>query len=98
MGRSHHETQKDEKVSKDKWKDRIITAAEVAELYNSYPGHWLLLEVLETGPSGRASKFKLLAHAEHKDALYDFLMEDEDWDWSKKYIMVYADPNYQCEI
>ncbi len=82
----------------NKWKGKVITDKEVAELYNTYPEQWLLLEVLETGPSGRASKFKLLTHSEHKDALYDFLMEDENWDWSKKYIMVYADPNYQCEI
>jgi len=85
-------------VSRDSWQNRVITAAEVAELYNSYPEHWLLLEVLETAPSGRASKFKLLAHDKSKDALYDYLMEDENWDWSKKYIMVFADPNYQCEI
>ncbi len=98
MGEKHRATQNAEKVSRDSWQNRIITAAEVAELYNSYPEHWLLLEVLETAPSGRASKFKLLAHDKSKDALYDYLMEDESWDWNKKYIMVYADPNYQCEI
>lgn len=85
-------------MNSKKWQNRVITAAEVAELYNSYPTHWLLLEVLETGPSGRASKFKLLAHDKHKEALYDYLMEDESWDWNKKYIMVYADPDYQCEL
>lgn len=84
----------------DTWKNRIIDAAEVGQLYQDNPGIWLLLDVLETGKNGRASKFKLLAKSSDKEDLYDFLMEDEseDWSWDKKYIFVFSDPDKQCDL
>ncbi|KAA3631458.1 MAG: hypothetical protein DWQ02_16350 [Bacteroidetes bacterium] len=80
------------------WSDRIIDAKEVAQLYEDNPGVWLLLDVLETAPNGRASKFMLLAKSEDKDDLYEFLLEDDDWSWGKKYIFVYADPDKHCDL
>ncbi|MCB0650980.1 MAG: hypothetical protein KDC85_06870 [Saprospiraceae bacterium] len=80
------------------WRDRIIDAAEVAQMYEDNPGVWLLLDVLETGPNGRASKFRLLAQAKDKNDLYDILMEDEAWSWDKKYIFVYSDPDKHCDL
>ncbi len=82
----------------DKWSDRIIDASEVAALYEDNPGYWLLLDVLETAPNGRASKFRLLAKSKDKEELYDYLFEDDDWDWNKKYIFVYSDPGKQCDL
>lgn len=80
------------------WSDRIIDAQEVAQLYEDNPGFWLLLDVLETTPNGRASKFILLAKSKDKDDLYEFLMEDDDWSWGKKYIFVYSDPDKHCDL
>jgi len=80
------------------WKDKIIRADEVADLYNDTLGEWLLLEVLKFGPNGKAELFKLLMHAAEKEQLHDYMMDDEDWSWDKKYILVFADPEKTCDI
>ena len=84
----------------DAWKNRIIDAVEVSQLYQENPGTWLLLDVLTTDKNGRAATFKLLAKSTNKEDLYDFLMdnEEEDWSWDKKYIFVFADPDKQCDL
>jgi len=85
-------------MSDKKWKGRKINAAEVAQLYREIPHQWMLLEVIST-KNGKAEWFYLLKYAKEKEVLYDYLMdEDENWDWSKKYIFVYADPDDVCEI
>lgn len=76
----------------------IYKASEMAQLYQENPGVWLLLEVLERNAAGRAEKLRLLKAAPQKDALYDFLLEQEDWNWHKEYVFVYSDPDKQCEI
>ena len=82
----------------DQWKGRKINAAEVAQLYHEIPHQWMLLEVLST-KNGKAEWFYLLKHAKDKEELYDYLMdEDENWDSTKKYIFVYADPDDICKI
>ncbi len=80
------------------WTNRVIDATEAAGLYEQNPEFWLLLDVLEVGPNGRASKFKLLAKSEDKEDLYDYLMEDDEWNWDKKYIFVFSDPDKQCDL
>lgn len=71
----------------------------MAQVYQENPGVWLLLEVLERNPNnGRAEKLCLLKAAAQKEALYDFLLEQEDWNWHKEYVFVYSDPDKQCEI
>lgn len=70
----------------------------MARLYQENPHVWLLLEVLERNPNGRAEKLKLLKAAASKDELYDFLMEQDDWTWKKEYIFVYSNPEKQCDI
>ena len=80
------------------WKDKVINAKDVAKLYHEKLGDWLLIEVLKTGKNGKAELFKLLAHSKSKDGLHDHLMDDENWSWERKYIMVYADPEKVCEL
>ncbi len=80
----------------ERWQG-IINAKDVAHLYNDKTGHWLLLEVVRMGPNGKAEEFKLIAYDKDKARLYD-LMEDDDWDWDKQYIFVFADPDSLCEI
>jgi hypothetical protein len=75
----------------------VISATKVASLYNDLTGQWLLLEVIELDKKGKAKKFKLLANDKEKDELYK-LMDKDDWDWDKKYLFVFADPNNLCEI
>jgi hypothetical protein len=75
----------------------IIDVKDVAQLYNDKIGHWLLLEVVKMGSNGKTEKFRLIAYDRNKERLYD-LMEDDDWDWDKKYIFVFADPNSLCEV
>ncbi|MBK8920922.1 MAG: hypothetical protein IPM81_05355 [Saprospirales bacterium] len=79
-------------------KRKIYKAAQMAQLYQENPGVWLLLEVRARNPNGRATRLKLLKQAKNKDDLYDFLMEQENWDLSKDYVFVFSDPGKQCEI
>ena len=75
----------------------VISAKEVARLYNDLTGQWLLLEVIKVDNKGKAEKFKLVAYDRDKDPLYK-LMDSDEWDWNKKYLFVFADPNNLCEI
>ncbi len=79
-------------------KRQLYDATEMAQLYQEKPGVWLLLEVLERDQRGRANKLALLRESPNKDDLYDFLLEQQQWDWSKEYIFVFSDPDKQCEI
>ncbi len=80
----------------DHWQG-VINASKVTKLYNEKLGNWLLLEVIKMGEKGRAEEFKLVAFNKKKEILYE-LMDDDNWDWGKKYILVYADPDRVCEI
>jgi len=75
----------------------VISAKEVARLYNDLSRQWLLLEVLKMDKNGKAEKFKLIANNRDKEQLYQ-MMDDDNWDWDKKYIFVFADPNNLCKI
>lgn len=80
----------------ERWQG-VIDAKDVAHLYNDKLGNWLLLEVVKMGHSGKAEEFKLIAYDRKKEHLQD-LMDKDDWDWDKKYIFVFADPNTLCEL
>ena len=74
-------------------------AVEMAELYSALPNKWMLLEILKTDKNGRAQRLKLIAYADGKDALYDYLMnETHEWEWDQKYIFLYSDPEKECEL
>lgn len=77
---------------------QLFDAAGMAQLYREKPGVWLLLEVLERDQRGRASKLALLKESPNKDELYDYLLEQQQWDWNTEYIFVFSDPDKQCEI
>lgn len=82
----------------DKWLNKVLTLRDVAQLYLEKAGQWLLLEVLETDARNEPTRLKLLAYAPNKDQLHDYMLEDEDWNWDRKYLMVLADPNKPCTI
>ncbi|RMD95595.1 MAG: hypothetical protein D6813_00070 [Calditrichaeota bacterium] len=71
---------------------------DIPQLYLEQAGEWLLLEVLETNAKNEPIKFRLLAHNPDKYILHDFILEDDHWDWSKKYLLVFADPNKPCTL
>ena len=75
----------------------VINAKDVAHLYNDKLGHWLLLEVIKMDGKGKAEEFRLIAYDRKKEHLHD-LMDEDDWDWDKKYIFVFADPNTLCDL
>lgn len=75
----------------------VINATDVAKLYNEKANQWLLLEVIKMGKNRKAEEFRLVANNKSKEKL-KALMEDDDWNWEKKYIFVFADPNSLCEI
>ena len=80
------------------WKDEVINAKDVARLYSEKLGEWLLIEVIKMGKNGKAELFKLLKHSEDKDQLHEYLLDDEKWNWDKKYIIIFADPEKVCEL
>jgi hypothetical protein len=82
----------------DKWKNRVILAEESPEMYRELTGKWLLIEALETGKSGKATRFYLIKTAKRKDELLDYLMDDENRDWKNRLVIVFADPDKVCEI
>jgi len=86
-------------MSFSKEEKKVYSAAEMVQLYNQKPHVWLLLEVLEYNKYGRAERLKLLKFSRDKNELYDYLTEeDENWDWHKNYIFVYADPDHKCSL
>ena len=80
------------------WLRKILNLKDIAQLYIEKSDNWLLLEVLETNSSNEPTKFGLLAFSPDKNKLHDYVSEDESWDWSKKYLMVFADPTKPCTI
>ena len=83
---------------KTKNKNNIISAYEVADLYNKYKNEWLLLEVIKRNEkTGKADRFILIDHDGDKNKLYD-MMESDDWDWDKEYMFVFADPDSVCNL
>lgn len=80
----------------ERWQG-VINSKDVARLYNDKTGNWLLLEVIKMGGNKKVEEFKLIAFDSEKDKLYK-LMEKDDWDWNKKYIFVFADPDTLCEL
>lgn len=75
-----------------------IELPEIPHLYRRYAGQWLLLEVVATNAGGKPLRFRLLGRAPEKSALHEMIMDDEYWDWQKKYLIVFADPDKPCDI
>lgn len=80
------------------WTQKEILLRDLAQLYQDLAGEWLLLEILEGASERLPGKFRLHAHHCDKGKLHDFMMEHEGWDWSKKYLLVQANPEKPCEI
>ncbi len=79
--------------------NKEYSARQMAQLYREMPGVWLLLEVLEQNELGTPQRLKLLAYSPDKEDLYDYLMDqDDNWNWNKKYIFVYSDPEKECPL
>lgn len=80
-------------------KREVYEAPQMAVLIHQEPKRWFLLEILREDENGRALEMSLLHKADSKGGLLEYLMEeDEDWDWGRKYIMVYSDPGKPCDF
>jgi len=80
------------------YKDRIVDLKEINRLYEETAGHWLLLEILETNENGTPTRLRVADLAKDKNRLFDWMMENDDWDWKDRYLLVFADPNKPCII
>ncbi len=91
------------------WTQKEILLRDLGQLYQDLAGEWLLLERFPDFPlndlskkigaeEGLPTKFRLHAHHPDKDKLREFMLEHDDWDWSKKFLFVLADPEKPCEI
>jgi len=81
-----------------KWLKKVLTLKDIAQLYVEKRDQWLLLEIVASNPENQPTQFRLLAFSSDKDELHEYISEDDSWDWSKKYLMVMADPNKPCTI
>jgi hypothetical protein len=56
------------------------------------------LQILAINGNGTPVKLRLIARDTDKSRLHDLIMDDEQWDWQKKYLLVKADPTKPCTI
>jgi hypothetical protein len=81
------------------WKKRRIFRSDIVDMYNDLEHHWLLIEVIGRDENGTATEIRLAHFAKEKDDVHEFLMEEEEnWDWCKNYLVIYADPKKECEL
>ncbi|MDH5598192.1 MAG: hypothetical protein OEY34_03655 [Cyclobacteriaceae bacterium] len=80
------------------WKEKIIHANEVTDLFAAYEGEWLLLEVLSKGNAGKAETFNLIHHNPDKNVLHDFMMDECCDDSDNHFMLIYADPHKPCDL
>lgn len=80
------------------WTQKGILLRDLGQLYHDLAGEWLLLEILEGAEKKMPTQFRLHAHHLDKDKLHDFMLEHDEWDWSKKYLLVKADPEKPCDL
>jgi hypothetical protein len=81
------------------WKKRKIYRSDIVDMYQDLEHLWLLIEVMARDENGTATEIRLVHFAKNKDDVYEFLMEeDENWDWTKNYMVVLADPKKECEL
>jgi hypothetical protein len=78
------------------WRKREILLGDVPRLYQDLAGQWLLLEVVEEA-DGSPRKLRLHGHDESKDALRELMLEQNDWSWKRRFLLVQADPD-KCEL
>ena len=83
---------------KSAYEDRIVHLKEINQLYEETAGNWLLLEILETNENGTPTRMRVAGISREKDTLFDWMMENEEWDWKHRYLLVFADPNKPCTI
>ena len=80
------------------WETKEIEVEDFPQLYHQLAGQWLLLEVVAGHAGGEPRKFRLLGKDRNKSALHEMIMDDDRWDWQKKYLIVLADPTKPCDI
>lgn len=80
------------------WLNKELNLKDITQVYNEKAGEWLLLEILETDARNNPIKLKLLKHSPYKDELHEYLLDQDQWDWNKKYLIVLADPSKPCRI
>jgi len=75
------------------WREKEIGLDDIPRLYRDLAGEWLLLEVLEEMENGSPKKLRLHGHDESKDALREMMLEQDDWSWKRRFLIVEANPD-----
>jgi hypothetical protein len=70
----------------------------LAGLYREFEGEWLLVEVVERDAAGAPRRLIVHAHDAGREKLHDWMAERDDWDWSRTYLLLHADPGKTCEL
>ena len=78
------------------WRGKEIGLDDVPRLYEDLAGEWLL-EVLEELETGAPQKLRLHGHHESKDALREMMLEQDDWSWKQRFLIVKANPD-KCAL
>lgn len=80
------------------WAGKEILLSDLCQLYRDLAGQWLLLEILTGEANQSATRIRLHTHHADKDKLHEWMLEHNDWDWSKRYLFVQADPEKPCDL
>lgn len=75
-----------------------IDVSDVRKLFLQHAGRWLLLEIAKRNGNGKPVKLRLIASDPDKERLRELILEDDSWDWSRRYLIVFADPEKPCTI
>ncbi|MBI2821601.1 MAG: hypothetical protein HYX74_05200 [Acidobacteria bacterium] len=75
---------------------RDLSLKELSAVYHLLAGEWLLLEIVQGEFTAPGARFRLHAHHPDKERLHEFLLENDDWDWQRRYLFVHADPDKPC--
>ncbi|RME01479.1 MAG: hypothetical protein D6814_01445 [Calditrichaeota bacterium] len=80
------------------WEGKELQLKEIPQLYNDTAGKWLLLQILETNQNGTPVRLRMIAQSSDKSELHELIMNDDNWNWNHKYLLVFSDPNKPCTI
>jgi hypothetical protein len=79
------------------WTEKEIHLEDLGQLYEQFAGEWLLLEILE-GNGRTPTLLRLHGHHSDKNKLHDWMAEHDNWDWSRRYVLVEANPKKPCTV
>lgn len=78
--------------------NQVIDREGVTKIYLEKAKEWLLFKIIESDQENNPTKFRLIYHNPNKEDLLDSLEDDKEWNWQKRYLILFADPTKPCAI